>query len=63
MYQSLVYILDYKANGLDFKKGKVGPNGEVWPNGWLCRSKILTFTFYVLCTSRILRTKSKRRWR
>ncbi len=29
MYQSLVQILDYKANGLDLKEGEVGPNGEV----------------------------------
>ncbi len=28
MYQSLVQILDYKANGLDLKEGEVGPNGE-----------------------------------
>ncbi len=28
MYQFLVQILDYKANGLDIKEGKVGPNGE-----------------------------------
>ncbi len=53
VYQSLVQILDYKANGLDLKEGEVGPNGQ------LCKSKILTFTFYMLCISRILRTKSK----
>ncbi len=33
MVTPLVYILDYKANGLDLKEGEVGPNGEVWFNG------------------------------